>query len=60
MVVGAAIANATSTVNFWTGSSSGSQKKDDALSAVAANSGSGPDKQEQSITINNPQKESAP
>lgn len=31
LVVGAVIANATTTIQFWVGSSSGSQKKDDAI-----------------------------
>ena len=35
LVVGAVIANATTTIQFWVGSSSGSQKKDDALQAQA-------------------------
>lgn len=35
LMVGAVIANATTAVNFWLGSSSGSQKKDDALARAA-------------------------
>src|SRR5271167_262106 len=34
LTVGAAIANATTAVGFWLGSSSGSQKKDDVISAA--------------------------
>jgi hypothetical protein len=37
LVVGAAIANATTVVNYWLGSSSGSQKKDDTIAAQAIN-----------------------
>lgn len=33
LTVGAAIANATTAVNFWLGSSSGSQKKDETIAA---------------------------
>jgi hypothetical protein len=33
LTVGAAIANATTAVGFWLGSSSGSQKKDDVIGA---------------------------
>jgi hypothetical protein len=33
LLIGAAIANATTVVNFWLGSSSGSQKKDDIIAA---------------------------
>jgi hypothetical protein len=35
LVVGAAIANATTCVQYWVGSSTGSQKKDMALAAMA-------------------------
>ena len=35
LTVGAAIANATTAVGFWLGSSSGSQKKDDAIIGAA-------------------------
>ena len=35
LVVGAVIANSTATIQFWVGSSSGSQKKDDAVIAAA-------------------------
>jgi len=34
LVVGAVIANATTVVNYWVGSSSGSQKKDDTISRM--------------------------
>jgi len=34
LTVGAAIANVTTAVGFWLGSSSGSQKKDDVVSAA--------------------------
>lgn len=34
LTVGAAIANATTAVNFWLGSSSGSQKKDDTVAQL--------------------------
>jgi hypothetical protein len=36
LTVGAAIANATTAVGFWLGSSSGSQKKDDVIGAALA------------------------
>jgi len=36
LTVGAAIANATTAVGFWLGSSSGSQKKDDVIGATLA------------------------
>jgi hypothetical protein len=36
LVVGAVIAMATTVVNYWLGSSSGSQKKDDIMAAQAA------------------------
>jgi hypothetical protein len=36
LTVGAAIANATTAVGFWLGSSSGSQKKDDLIGAALA------------------------
>ena len=39
LTVGAAIANATTAVGFWLGSSSGSQKKDELISALAVSSG---------------------
>jgi hypothetical protein len=43
LTVGAAIANATTAVGFWLGSSSGSQKKDDVISAaLARRTGTGP------------------
>ncbi len=43
LTVGAAIANATTAVGFWLGSSSGSQKKDDVISAaLRASSGAAP------------------
>ena len=35
LAVGASIANATTVVNFWLGSSSGSQKKDETIAADA-------------------------
>jgi hypothetical protein len=38
LTVGAAIANATTAVGFWLGSSSGSQKKDDVIGAALASS----------------------
>ena len=42
LTVGAAIANATTAVGFWLGSSSGSQKKDDVISgALAGRTGAG-------------------
>ena len=40
LTVGAAIANATTAVGFWLGSSSGSQKKDDVIgTALGASAG---------------------
>lgn len=36
LTVGAAIANATTAVGYWLGSSSGSQKKDDTIAASVA------------------------
>src|SRR5215469_12754430 len=43
LTVGAAIANATTAVGFWLGSSSGSQKKDDTINAqLAGRVGAGP------------------
>jgi hypothetical protein len=43
LTVGAAIANATTAVGFWLGSSSGSQKKDDVIgAALRASSGAAP------------------
>ena len=43
LTVGAAIANATTAVGFWLGSSSGSQKKDDVIgAALRAASGAAP------------------
>ena len=36
LTVGAAIANATTAVGFWLGSSSGSQKKDDVIGGALA------------------------
>jgi len=39
LTVGAAIANATTAVGFWLGSSSGSQKKDDVIGAALAAGG---------------------
>jgi hypothetical protein len=43
LIVGAAIANATTAVGFWLGSSSGSQKKDDVIgAALRASSGAAP------------------
>src|SRR5229473_3097517 len=39
LTVGAAIANATTAVGFWLGSSSGSQKKDDVIGAALATGG---------------------
>jgi hypothetical protein len=39
LTVGAAIANATTAVGFWLGSSSGSQKKDELINALAVGSG---------------------
>jgi hypothetical protein len=42
LTVGAAIANATTAVGFWLGSSSGSQKKDDVIGAqLAGRTGAG-------------------
>jgi|SRR5689334_11952697 hypothetical protein len=41
LTVGAAIANATTAVGFWLGSSSGSQKKDDLIGAALAVGGAG-------------------
>lgn len=42
LTVGAAIANATTAVGFWLGSSSGSQKKDDVIGAqLAGRNGAG-------------------
>jgi hypothetical protein len=42
LTVGAAIANATTAVGFWLGSSSGSQKKDDLIgAALGAGAGAG-------------------
>jgi IPT/TIG domain len=42
LTVGAAIANATTAVGFWLGSSSGSQKKDDVIGgALAGRTGTG-------------------
>jgi hypothetical protein len=38
LTVGAAIAMATTVVNFWIGSSAGSQKKDDTITAMQARS----------------------
>lgn len=35
LLVGAVIANATQTLQFWVGSSSGSQKKDDAIAQAS-------------------------
>ncbi len=34
LAVGAAVANATTVVNYWLGSSSGSQKKDDMIAQI--------------------------
>lgn len=43
LTVGAAIANATTAIGFWLGSSSGSQKKDDVIgAALRAASGAAP------------------
>jgi IPT/TIG domain len=43
LIVGAAIANATTAVGFWLGSSSGSQKKDEVIgAALRAASGAAP------------------
>jgi len=39
LTVGAAIANATTAVGFWLGSSSGSQKKDELISTLAVSGG---------------------
>jgi hypothetical protein len=39
LTVGAAIANATTAVGFWLGSSAGSQKKDDAVIGAALSAG---------------------
>lgn len=39
LTVGAAIANATTAVNFWLGSSSGSQKKDETVARLATGTG---------------------
>lgn len=36
LTVGAAIANATTAVGYWLGSSSGSQKKDETIAAAVA------------------------
>ena len=41
LTVGAAIANATTAVGFWLGSSSGSQKKDDLIGTALAVGGGG-------------------
>jgi hypothetical protein len=60
LVVGAVIANATTTVNFWTGSSSGSQGKDAALAAAATKPGNGNQEQPVAIAINNPEREDKP
>ena len=52
LVVGAVIANATTTINFWVGSSSGSQKKDDIVHAVTTRAEQ--TDQPVAIAINNP------
>jgi hypothetical protein len=39
LTVGAAIANATTAVGYWLGSSSGSQKKDDVIGAALGSGG---------------------
>ena len=36
LLTGAAIANATTIINFWVGSSAGSQKKDETIAAQSA------------------------
>lgn len=57
LTVGAAIANATTAVNYWLGSSSGSQKKDETIAnGLRRNSADSP----AAIAVANPSPESTP
>lgn len=59
LMYGAVISNATTVINYYFGSSRGSQKKDDTI-ADAAKLRAGQSDQPVAIAISNPEKDAAP